>query len=171
MKIRPKERGNAVLEFTLVGIPLIFVLISIFEISRGMWVYQTLASGVKAASRYAIVHGYNCDFAPNACPSTVQNVATVLNNNAAGLLPGEVMVTMVTSTGGGTQVSAATSLQTLLADVRRFPQQPGNQPDAIVTVTATYPFRSALAFFWTGSKGFTFGSIQFAASSAEAIQF
>ena len=41
--MRNRERGTTLLEFTLVGIPLIFLLISTVEISRGMWQYHTLA--------------------------------------------------------------------------------------------------------------------------------
>jgi Flp pilus assembly protein TadG len=36
------RRGSSILEFVLVGIPIIFVLISLFEISRGMWTYHTM---------------------------------------------------------------------------------------------------------------------------------
>ena len=39
---RSRCGGQSLVEFTLVGIPLIFVLISVFEISRGMWMYHTL---------------------------------------------------------------------------------------------------------------------------------
>ena len=42
--------GSTLIEFTLVGIPLIFVLISTFEMARGMWNYQTLAYAVRAGT-------------------------------------------------------------------------------------------------------------------------
>ena len=54
------------LEFVLVGIPLIFVILSIFEIARGMWTYQTLAFAVREGTRYAIMHGKGCA-SPNTC--------------------------------------------------------------------------------------------------------
>lgn len=62
-----RRGGNAMIEFVLVGIPLIFVLISIFEMARGMWLYHTLAYSVKEGVRYTIVHGQNCATAPNSC--------------------------------------------------------------------------------------------------------
>ena len=37
-----------------------FALISIFEVSRGMWIYHTLAYSVKNGIRYASVHGIDC---------------------------------------------------------------------------------------------------------------
>ena len=43
---------------TLVGIPIIFTLICVFEISRGMWIYHTLAYAVNDAAARRIVWEY-----------------------------------------------------------------------------------------------------------------
>ena len=59
-KKRRSRAGQAMVEFTFVGIPLMFTLISIFEVSRGMWIYHTLAYSVKNGVRFASVHGINC---------------------------------------------------------------------------------------------------------------
>ena len=90
------------MEFTFVGIPIIFVLISIFEVSRGMWIYHTLAYSVKVGVRYASVHGINCigstvnstlqnpnDCAVNmgACPTLQGTIAYVIRQAAVGLDP------------------------------------------------------------------------------------
>ena len=77
---RRSRRGNSLLEFTLVCIPLMFVLISIVEISRYMWTYHTLAFAVKRAARFAIVHGKGCADASAACPATVGNVAQLVRS-------------------------------------------------------------------------------------------
>ena len=69
-KNRRKRLGQSLVEFTFVGIPIIFILISVFEVSRGMWIYQTLAHSVKNGTRYASVHGINCvstSFNSNNC--------------------------------------------------------------------------------------------------------
>ena len=55
-----KRRGQALVEFTFVGIPMIFILISVFEMSRGMWIYHTLTYAVKEGTRVAMVHGQDC---------------------------------------------------------------------------------------------------------------
>ena len=60
------RRGSSILEFVLVGIPIIFVLISLFEISRGMWTYHTMAYAVREGVCYATVHGKGCA-SPNTC--------------------------------------------------------------------------------------------------------
>ena len=39
-------------EMTMVGIPLIFMLLAIFEMSRGMWMYHTLSYAVKNGVRF-----------------------------------------------------------------------------------------------------------------------
>src|SRR6266849_3318008 len=77
--------GSATLEMTLVGIPMIFVLISIIEVSRGMWIYHTLSYAVREGTRYTIVHGVNCKTSPNNCAVTVGQIATVIQNAAVGL--------------------------------------------------------------------------------------
>jgi Flp pilus assembly protein TadG len=63
--LRNRRRGSSTLEFTLVGIPIIFVLISTFEMARGMWNYHTIAYAVKEGTRFASVHGIDCSTAPN----------------------------------------------------------------------------------------------------------
>ena len=54
------RRGAVTLEFTLVGIPLLFTLISTVEMSRGMWMYQTQAYAISQGVRYLVVHGADC---------------------------------------------------------------------------------------------------------------
>ncbi len=92
-----KRLGQALAEFTFVGIPIIFILISVFEVSRGMWMYHTLAYAVKNGTRYASVHGINCvgtSFNANSCavsmgPSTTTGtVASVIAWAAGTLGPG-----------------------------------------------------------------------------------
>ena len=70
---RTTLRGNATIEFTLVGIPLVFVLISTIEMARGMWIYHTLAYAVKEGTRYAVARGQN-----NPTPTTYQNVCNAI---------------------------------------------------------------------------------------------
>ena len=76
-----KRLGQTLVEFTFVGIPIIFILISIFEVSRGMWIYHTLAYAAKVGARYASVHGINC--IGNTVNTSLQNP----NNCAVNLGP------------------------------------------------------------------------------------
>ncbi len=118
---RPKRRGSATIEMTLVGIPIMFTLISIFEMSRGMWMYQTLAYSVKVGVRYAIVHGSSCDSTENnninsctaniggtfngQCPppptsTTAPAVAVVIECAAVGLAPDDTLLTFTPAVAG-----------------------------------------------------------------------
>src|SRR5438874_6963926 len=90
-------RGSAMLEMTLVGIPIIFILISIFEMSRGMWIYHTLAYAVKEGTRFAMVHGQNCwpltPSVTNSCKTMVADVAAVIKSAGIGLDPATTTLT------------------------------------------------------------------------------
>jgi len=181
MSARRRNRtGNALLEFTLVGIPLLFVLISIFEIARGMWTYHTLAHAVRAGTRFAVVHGSNCNPAlnnANNCLATIQNVATVIRDAGVGLIPTDLTVTRMEIAAAGVTLysvpGSPRTLDTLLTDLGNFP--PASNLSAVgndVVITATYPFRSAIALFWPGAgPGIQFGVFNLPASSREKIQF
>src|SRR5205814_10672176 len=77
--------GSSFLEFVVVGVPVIFVLFSTFEMARGMWSYHTLAYAVREGTRYASVHGADCASSPNACTVTVGQIATVVKRAVIGL--------------------------------------------------------------------------------------
>ncbi|HYL97102.1 MAG TPA: hypothetical protein VET69_14955 [Terriglobales bacterium] len=157
------------LEFTLIGIPLIFVLISIFEIARGMWLYESLSHGLKSGSRYAIVHGINCSSGTNTCGAEVKDIAAVIHNTSSGLVPADVTITMESDSQ-----SVQCVLATCLTDTTQFPSsQPGNLVGANITFTGTYRFQSALAMFWPGAHGggVGFPTVNLPASTQEKIQF
>ena len=98
-----RSRGQALVEFTFVGIPMIFVLVSVFEISRGMWNYHTLAHAAKSGVRYAIVHGKNCG-APtaNSCLKTVAQITQVIRDAGVGLDLNNTTLTFYTLNSDGT---------------------------------------------------------------------
>jgi hypothetical protein len=149
---------------TLVGIPMIFVLISVFEISRGMWIYHTLSYAVREATRYAVVHGHNCYVSPNNCPITVADVARRLENAGVGLIPAELNANI-----GGISCNP---LSSCFANTTAFPQANAYQQGQPVTVSATYLFRSAISMFWPGAgPGMVFAPVTFGAASTETIQF
>jgi Flp pilus assembly protein TadG len=161
-------RGNAIVEMSLIGIPIIFVLISIFEVARGMWIYHTLAYALKEGTRYAIVHGQNCSVAPNSCATTVGAIATRIRNAGVGLDPSLLQVQMKSLTDD----TGLQSLSALEGDATVFPTGAGASLQAPITFSAEYPFTSALAMLWPGVKvGAKFGSYTLPASSQERIQF
>lgn len=163
-----EERGQAVIEMTLVGIPLIFMLVSIFEIARGMWAYETLAHAVREATRYAIVHGQNCSVAPNSCAITIGNIASRLNSSGIGL-PSDELNVRITSL---TDDIVCNPVSTCLTSSTVFPSSGANGVGNPITIAATYNFRSALAMFWPGAAtAVSFTAINLPASSTDYIQF
>jgi Flp pilus assembly protein TadG len=141
---RSGERGGtSLVEFTLVGIPMIFLLISTFEIARGMWTYHTLAYAVKEGTRYASVHGKTCEVAPNTCQVTVAQVAQHTSDAAAGLLPANLTLTF-TSTAGTITCTVANCL----SNTSNWPPDPANAQGSDIEIDGTYPFQWAIAMFW-----------------------
>jgi hypothetical protein len=172
------RRGNTVIEFTLVGIPVIFLLISIFEMSRGMWLYHTLAYSLKEGVRFSIVHGNNCNLEPNNCAVKVREIAERIRYYAVGLPPNEI--TNVTFATSSRTLPAYATLADALSDDTYFPAgAPGGLEDpggdrfmSYVEISAAYPFRSAIAMFWPGAgRGINLGTFTLPASSRETIQY
>jgi len=155
------------IEFTLVGIPLVFILISTFEVARGMWIYHTLAYAVKEGTRYASVHGETCTIAPNTCTVTVAQVVQHVLDQSSGLLPGQLNLTL-TSVGSAQACSPASSCQSIDTT---WPPSPDSNLGNNITITGTYPFPSAISMFWPGAGPATSATfVTFSASSTETMQ-
>ena len=181
---RSRRGGQSLVEFTLVGIPLIFVLISVFEVSRGMWIYHTLAHAAKEGVRYASVHGYNCDqngntcavnMGPvaNKCDGTNTTVAEVIRCAAIGLDPTKTTVYFYTYPQGGTRtLQGSCKLDNGSCSATQFPPDLANQVGVYhVEIDITTPFNSAIAMLWPGAKPVSFASGTLGATSADSIKF
>lgn len=57
--LRCRERGQALVEFALVGIVFFIVVLGMIDVGRAVWNYNTLAQATREGTRYAIVHGAN----------------------------------------------------------------------------------------------------------------
>jgi Flp pilus assembly protein TadG len=171
MRRSRKQGGSTVVEFTLVGIPMMFLLISTFEIGRGMWTYQTVSFGVKEGARYASVHGQTCATAPNTCSVTVAQVVQKVLDSSPGLLSSSLNVTL-TSPGGAVSCAPATSCIGTNANNAVWPPAPNNGAGNDIEIDVTYPFQSALSMFWPGAagSGVTFRTVNFPASSKESMK-
>jgi hypothetical protein len=193
---KSRQAGNAMIEFAFVGIPMIFVLISIFEMARGMWLYHTMAYAMKEGARFAIVHGNNCNAYPNKCTVTIQDIATRIRDAAVGIPASDLKnvtfnvydlngnpVNVIDDTGavvGNKQLSYLTLQDCLDSGGSTYwpagapgtgDAQGADQFYSRVEITGQYPFQSALSMLWPGAKGMVFGTVWFSASSRETIQF
>jgi Flp pilus assembly protein TadG len=155
-----RRKGQSLVEFTLVCIPLIFILLSIVELSRFMWCYHTLAFAVERGARYAVVHG-------KSSSTSVSAVAGIIRSAATGLDSGQMTV----------ELQAASSTQNC-APLRnceqlttQWPDATSNTPGQSVTVAAVYPFRTAMSMFWPGAGSVRFGVVNMSATATEEIRF
>src|SRR5579872_7508857 len=103
MKRRTGEHGGStLLEFVLIGIPLLFVTFSVAEVARGMWSYHTLAYSVREGTRYTIVHGSGCSTSPNSCSATIATIAGKIQSAGIGLDRNKLNLTFTPNTGSAT---------------------------------------------------------------------
>lgn len=163
---RLNQKGSAMLEFTLVAIPLIFVLISTFEIARGMWIYGTVANAVKEGTRFAIVKGSDCATAPNACSAKISDLATRIKAMGTGLTS-ELTLSFTSDSG-----TTTCQLNDCLTNNTVWPPAGDNAKGQAIQIAGQYPFRSAIVLFWPGAgRGFQAGAVNLSATSQEVIQF
>ena len=179
---------------------MLFMLISIFEISRGMWMYHTLAYALKQATRYAAVHGQNCAPAVNgnSCLVQVKDIALVLLTQGGGLIP-ESTVNGVTTKNLNLRLCAPGSgdVETCnappaaapatypshtcfgndcLTDTTPWPPAGSNRVGLDdVAIAGNYPFGSVLAFLWPGVRSPAMNpnlpTLRLPASARERVEF
>jgi Flp pilus assembly protein TadG len=159
--------GNSLIEFTLLGIPVMFITISIVAVSVGMWEFQSLEYATQTTTRYISMHGASCAQNGNSCTITVGNIAAYF---AAQELPLDTTILSVTLTdAGGTPVSCS-PVSTCTSSSTQFPGASHNSVGSNVTVSATYVLKNPIALFWPpdhdSSHDFTVG-----ATSTQRIVF
>jgi TadE-like protein len=173
---RNGERGGSTLfEFTMVGIPIVFVLLSTFEIARGMWTYQTLGYSVKRGVRYSIVHGFDCTQNGNTCTVTIGQIASVIQQASLGLDTTKLNLTFTPNSGSAVTCSLSTGASgDCVSNTTVWPPAGANAPGMSVSISATYPFNSMISMFWPGTRGsgtMQFATVNFGASSNDLVQF
>jgi len=166
--------GATTVEMTLVGIPIIFVMISVFEMSRGMWMYHTTSHAAKVGVRYAIVHGADCANTPpffNTCSVSMKDIVNnAIRPAAVGLDLNQTQVTFCTvSCATGTTSTCHLSGTDCPTDA--WPPTGANAPGNTLEIDIITPFQSALGMFWPGSKPVSFALVNFGAKSSDLIQY
>jgi len=170
------RRGSSTIEMALVGIPIIFTLISIFEMSRGMWMYHTLAYSVKVGVRLASVHGQNCIKDPlslgvtNDCPKYISDIAKAIKDAAVGLDPDKTLLTFNANNGDITSCYITTCLgqtTTLWPPSANSENQVGKP----IRIDIKTPFHSAIAMVFPGASPVSFAQVNLGATSQDYVQF
>jgi Flp pilus assembly protein TadG len=158
---KSRQKGSAIVESALVLMPLLLTILVTADLSRAMWTYHTLARAVKTGTRLAIVHGSRCADASAACPITVGNVVSAIQNAGVGLDPTLLQLTLV----AGSQSTSCNPSGSCTANASAWPPASNNAVGLPLTITAQYNFNSVLSFL------FQQGSISLTGQSTEVIEF
>ena len=59
LRVAHRQRGQALVEFVLTTIFLVFLVLSVLEVADFIYTYGVMANAAKEGLRYAIVHGVN----------------------------------------------------------------------------------------------------------------
>jgi Flp pilus assembly protein TadG len=164
------ERGSAIVEFTLAGIPMIFLIYLTIQLSIGMWNYHTLAYAVNEGSAYASVRGQGCTQNGNTCSTTVGTLATQIASAAIGIPADQVSVTLTTDSG---QTIPCAPLNSCYSNTTTWPPATNsdNVPGKKITIAAQYQFPAVLSVFWPGTSPSRFGTISLPSRSTVQILF
>src|SRR5436190_20757503 len=164
------QRGSTLIEFTLAGIPLLFLVIFTIQLSLAMWNYHTLAYAVNQGARYTALRGQGCTSNGNTCGASVGTIATEIANSAIGIPSSQVSVTLTTASG---QTRTCSPLSSCLSDSTAWPPAANsdNVPGKNISVSARYVFPSMLAIFWPGAGTSDFGIIALPASATQQVLF
>jgi len=146
-RINSRERGSAIIEFTMAGIPMIFILFTTMQVCIAVWNYFTLDHAVNLAVRYASLHGATCSSGGNTCTVTLGQVATQLANYATGVPAAKINATFTTDSGSVTTCNPLTSC---LSNGTTWPPSANNdnQVGSDLTIRAQFNMNMTLAMFW-----------------------
>jgi len=170
MQTNNKRRGSTLLEFTLAGIPLLFLLICTVQLSLAMWNYHTLAYAVNQGVRYTALHGQGCSTNGNSCGATVGTIANQIAAAAIGIPSDQVNVSLTTASG---QTTTCNPLNSCFSDSTAWPPATNsdNVPGKNVTVSARYVFPFILAMLWPGAGTMRTGTIALPARATQQILY
>jgi Flp pilus assembly protein TadG len=165
--VRNRRRGSTLIEFTLTGIPILFLTISIVECSIAMCEYESMINAVTIAARYAANHGANCQ-SPNTCTIRIEDIANLIATTAWIITPSSMTVTFTDNTGPTT-----CTLSTCQTNTAQFPSSTSsaNAVGNPITIKVSHRLTNPMPMYWpphvdTDDAGYTLS-----ASSKQVIQF
>ena len=161
-----RRRGSSLIEFTLLGIPVIFLMTSVIAASLDMWQFFTLSYATEITARYAGMHGNTCE-SPNSCTVTLGTVVGFFEKQSIALNSALVVVTF--TDGSGT--TTCNPITTCAASSATSPNTSYNNVGSNITVAATYKLIDPIAMLWPGSHGVSGGTFLVGATSTLPILY
>ncbi len=170
-----RRRGSAILEFTLAGLPMLFMLVATFELARGMWVYHTVSGAAREGAHYATRHANQCTQHGNTCAATLQSIGQAITQFGMGVIPADTVVIL---SGSSAPTIGPIGLDSMLTSTQYWPtisatqpSYPGGKIGEDLQVEIRYRFQSAIVVFFPGSADARIPTFWMSAASREAIQF
>jgi hypothetical protein len=151
----------------MTGIPLIFIIISIIEISRGMWIYDTVAHASESTTRDMAVRGYDCAQYVTGCAQNIGAYSKLFATWATGLDPAQLGVVFRSTN----HTVTCNPLNSCYNNTTAWPPSGDNARNLDIWVTGKMPFNSAIGMFFFGSAPVSFGSFTLSAMSHQQILF
>jgi hypothetical protein len=155
------------LEFTLVGAPLLVITMSIVQMSLAMWQFYTMQHAIQSAARYVTLHSYGCMTNGNSCGVTVAGVANIISSQAMALDPSRLNVSLITAAG----TQSCNPLTSCTSNTAQFPATGANAPGQDVKIKATYNLKDPLIMYWPGAGHVGASDYMVGASTRQRIAF
>lgn len=170
------KKGSSLLEFVLVGVPSLFLTISVFEVSMSMWQYHSLAEAAAVGARYAVNHGSDCSQNGNSCTTTARQVASVIENAAVGFDPTKVNVTFTPESGSAIgpyllNDCVAGDAQAANCANNFPPSGSAGMPPNTITINLTLTIANPFVMFWPGASRVVAHNFTLGAVSTQEILF
>jgi len=178
---RSRERGNQTLEFTIIGIPLIFLIFSIANMCLSMLTMHTLQEAVEQGARYVATRGSDCSSGTNTCTVTVQQIAGVVTAMASGISASNLKVTLTPAADTANAITCnpvTTCLSSCSASCNSsrtitWPTSTNsdNSPGKDIIVSADVSLTAPMFMYWPGSAPQRISSTSFHAYSRQRLMF
>lgn len=162
-----KRGGSALIEFSLLGIPLIFVILSVMAASLNMWQLHSLAYSVDTTARYVVAHGNVCTQTGNTCTVTLGNIATLMQQQSGALDASLYYVTFTSSSGS----IACNPLNTCTSNATTWPPNADNAIGNDITVKGYYTLVNPIMIFWPDGNKIAAARFTVSATARERIVF
>ena len=162
-----KRRGNSLIEFSLVGVPLILISVSVLQMSIAMWQFYTLQHAIQTVCRYVTTHSRGCTTNGNNCGLTIGSVATMISGQSLALDSSKLNVSLITASGTQT----CNPINTCTNNTTQFPSSTANAVNQDVAITATYTVTEPLALLWPGAGSVRGSNVTLGAKTRQRIAF
>jgi len=161
------QRGGALVEFTMAAIPVVFMTISIFEMSLESWQFHSMAYAIEVAARFACGHGRTCTKNGNTCTIQVKDVANIIATQGPALDSSRLNISLITHS----TTTTCNPLNTCFTNTTQFPSLTDNGLGLDITITAQYPMRNPLPMMWFRNSSLSGNDFTLGATTRQYIVY